>query len=287
MDDKYKLGISCFGDFNPNVWQVQEFRTYHHVPRYITNLMGLRNRMAILSETFAHDRFYQRIRTNKAFLEEILSYTNQHAEQIRAITRQAEQNVLTKIRERAGKYENGIAYEMVPLDQPLALKAYRHTVVENAAGETEVVRGAEIVTLEGVRNYNQFQAVHSAVVPSAYVIPAGFTKVVDNLNNHGIAVETLAKAQTFRGQSFLINDRIRQPYPLNHHSNLRLQGEFFAGEKTFAPGDFLVSMETPLANLIFYLLEPESDDGLVFWNFFDDYFDTVQTREYPVFKVLP
>jgi len=46
-------------------------------------------------------------------------------------------------------------------------------------------------------------------------------------------------------------------------------------------------METPLANLIFYLLEPESDDGLVFWNFFDDYFDTVQTREYPVFKVLP
>jgi len=50
-----------------------------------------------------------------------------------------------------------------------------------------------------------------------------------------------------------------------------------------------VSMDSPLANLIFYLLEPESDDGLAYWNLFDDFFDQAlsvsESVEYPIFKV--
>jgi hypothetical protein len=49
-------------------------------------------------------------------------------------------------------------------------------------------------------------------------------------------------------------------------------------------------MNHRLANLIFYLLEPQSDDGLVYWNLFDDYLQAElqnnEIAEYPVFKVL-
>ena len=48
-------------------------------------------------------------------------------------------------------------------------------------------------------------------------------------------------------------------------------------------------MDSPLANLIFYLLEPESDDGLAYWNLFDDFLDEAlsvsESVEYPIFKV--
>ena len=48
-------------------------------------------------------------------------------------------------------------------------------------------------------------------------------------------------------------------------------------------GDFLVEMAQPLAAVAAYLLEPESDDGFVRWNFFDG----VKTGEvYPVRRVL-
>ena len=30
-------------------------------------------------------------------------------------------------------------------------------------------------------------------------------------------------------------------------------------------------MEQKLGNLAFYMLEPQSDDGLTHWNFFDEY----------------
>ena len=47
-------------------------------------------------------------------------------------------------------------------------------------------------------------------------------------------------------------------------------------------------MAQPLRNLIFYLLEPQSDDGLVTWNFFDTYLKAKgvdkKPVEYPVFK---
>jgi hypothetical protein len=69
-----------------------------------------------------------------------------------------------------------------------------------------------------------------------------------------------------------------------------LRGEFIETTKTFSRGDYLVSMNDRLANLIFYLLEPESDDGLAYWNLFDEYLEgqlqRSDTADYPVFKAM-
>ena len=76
----------------------------------------------------------------------------------------------------------------------------------------------------------------------------------------------------------------------NGHRNSLLEGEFQNETRIFSRGDFIVSMNDRLANLIFYLLEPESDDGLAFWNLFDEYLEAELDRSgsvrYPVFKVL-
>jgi hypothetical protein len=52
---------------------------------------------------------------------------------------------------------------------------------------------------------------------------------------------------------------------------------------TFPAGSVLVRTAQPLASLIFYLLEPESDDGFVNWNFLDDYLEKGKT--YPIYKL--
>lgn len=67
-----------------------------------------------------------------------------------------------------------------------------------------------------------------------------------------------------------------------------LLGEFKPATKRFKKGDYWVDLAQPLANLIFYMLEPQSDDGLVTWNFFDAYFEAQGIKEkpveYPIFK---
>ena len=69
-----------------------------------------------------------------------------------------------------------------------------------------------------------------------------------------------------------------------------VNGSFGAATKRFKKGDFVVDLAQPLSNLIFYLLEPQSDDGLINWNFFDSYLEKQGVNnkpvDYPVFKYI-
>lgn len=290
LRDKFGLQTNWFGDFDATQWPQIEFRTYHHAPRYLTNNMGLRNRMAILSETFAHDRFYKRIHAVNAFVEEILEFTNNNGDEIRAINRAADARVIDKIREQGGQFENGVRFEMVPLAEPIDLLSYTHIPYRNADGSTGVTRTSELVVLPDIPNYNGFVATKTATVPRAYVFPAQLQTVADKLAEHGVEVSRLEQADEFAGESFVVTTVGKQNFAQNGHRNSLLQGEFQARTAQFNAGDFYVSMEQRLANLIFYLLEPEADDGLAYWNFFDEtlqpQIDGGETAEYPVFKVL-
>jgi hypothetical protein len=49
----------------------------------------------------------------------------------------------------------------------------------------------------------------------------------------------------------------------------QVKGEFYNETKEFEKGNILIRTAQPLGNLVSYLFEPESDDGLLIWNFFD------------------
>ncbi len=283
---KFDLEFGWYGGFDYRNWPPTALRTYHHAPRYLTNHMGLRNRMAILSETFSHDRFYKRVHAANAFIEEILEYTRVHGAEIRRINREAD----TRVAASAIGQEKGVQFEMVARDERLDLRSYRYIPYANDDGSTGFARSAEIVTIEDVLNYNAFAPTKTATVPSSYLFSGALTGLKDKLEAHGIWVQTLEADASFNVEVFVVEDLVRTGARLNGHQNSALQGYFQAETRSFSRGDFIVSLDDRLAFLIFYLLEPESDDGLVFWNLFDAYLTgelaTQQTAEYPVFKAL-
>ncbi|MCG8412875.1 MAG: M14 family metallopeptidase [Pseudomonadales bacterium] len=283
--DKFSLEFNWYGGYNYRDWPPTELRTYHHAPRYITNNMALRNRMAILSETFSHDRFYKRVHAANAFVEEILEYTNVNGAEIQRINQEAD----ARVAETSIGQEKGVQFLMVPREEPLDLLTYSYIPYTNDAGEEDFVRSAELVTIPDVVNYNAFEASRTAIVPSAYVFSSAFAGLADKLQEHGIWVEVLEADTSFNGEVFIIDEIGKQSYVQNGHRNSLLRGEFRSETRSFSRGDFVVSMNDRLANLIFYLLEPESDDGLAYWNLFDDYLEPTLsangTVEYPIFKV--
>ncbi len=286
VKDKFDLDFGWYGGYDYRNWPPTELRTFHHAPRYITNHMALRNRMAILSETFSHDRFYKRVHAANAFVEEILEYTHLHGDDIRRINREADERV---VRNSIGT-EKGVRYEMVPREELLDLLTYSYIPYQKADGTQDFVRSSELVVIEDVANYNDFAATESAIVPSAYVFSSALTGLAEKLRQHGIWVETLEADTSFNGQTFVVGEIDKQTFVQNGHRNSILRGEFRSETRVFSRGDFIVSMNDRLANLIFYLLEPESDDSLAYWNLFDDYLEPGLAAEgeidYPVFKVL-
>jgi len=153
------------------------------------------------------------------------------------------------------------------------------------------VRSSEIVVIEGVANYNAFAAQENGNGAVILYFQCRLHRLKAKLEQHGVWVQTLEADATFSGELFLVEGIDKTDFQLNGHRNSTLRGGFQPAVRTFSRGDFIVSLNDPLAYLIFYLLEPESDDGLVFWNLFDDYLaaelaDVDAAVEYPVFKVL-
>lgn len=91
------------------------------------------------------------------------------------------------------------------------------------------------------------------------------------LRMHGIQVERLTTERQLRGEAFVVDSIARAPRVFQGHREVRVEGRWRPVERVASAGSFLVSTAQPLGTLAVYLLEPQSDDGLTTWNFFDSW----------------
>ncbi len=286
---KHKLRLGVYGDYFINEgWPPTNFYSYNHHPRYLVNQFGFRNRMAILSEAFAHERFYQRINSTHAFVSEILEYANRNAHAIAEVNRSAEKSTIEQVKNGAGKVKKGVKFKMVSSETLNHFITYDHVPMLDSGGKKIWVRTGKIVEVDKVNYFAGFEAELESTVPRGYIIPARFTEVIENLIMHGIKVEKLESKQNFKGEIFKIDSLSQDRQSFQKHRASTLFGAFKNSKKMYNTGDYKVDMAQPLANLIFYLLEPQSDDGLAHWNFFDAYLNgenqTSHKMIYPIFK---
>jgi hypothetical protein len=132
--------------------------------------------------------------------------------------------------------------------------------------------------------YDRFTSTLDRVPPAAYVIAPGDQAVVTLLRLHGIHVDRSDSAWTARGESFVLDSIVSNPRLFQGHHEIGLKGHWERGVQSFLTGSFIVSTAQPLGPLIVYLLEPESDDGLATWNFFDAHLQ--KGGRYPVRRIF-
>ena len=110
------------------------------------------------------------------------------------------------------------------------------------------------------------------------------TAAVTLLRRHGIRVDRSDSAWTARGETFTIDSIITAPRLFQGHHEVRLRGTWQRGLQALPPRSFIVSTAQPRGALIVYLLEPESEDGLTTWNFFDA--ELRKGGRYPVTRIF-
>ena len=124
--------------------------------------------------------------------------------------------------------------------------------------------------------------------PRGYLLASPDPDVLDVLLAHGIAVERLIEPATVEVQAFEVTGISASRRPNQGHFTSSVEGRYATVEREFAAGSLWISNAQALGHLATSLLEPESDDGLVFWNFFDRYLAAQWSRApqtYPVFKL--
>jgi dipeptidyl aminopeptidase/acylaminoacyl peptidase len=120
--------------------------------------------------------------------------------------------------------------------------------------------------------------------PYAYLFPASLRGVVECLQRHGIQVDECREDIDLDVEVSQIAKITRQSRAFQKHNQVALQVTSRKEGRRIPAGTILVQTGQPLGTLAAYLLEPESEDGLCTWNFFDEVL--AEGHDYPVLRLL-
>jgi len=132
--------------------------------------------------------------------------------------------------------------------------------------------------------YDVYRPTLLAPPPIAYVLSPTDTQAVRVLRLHGVRVDSLPATRVALAQTFVADSAITSPRPFQGHRELRVVGRWMSERREIRAGSYIVPTSQALGSLLVYLLEPQSDDGLVDWNFFDYAFRA--GAAYPVLRVI-
>jgi len=259
--------------------------SYDHRPRFGTNYFGLRQRISILSEAYSHDPFERRVKSTYAFVREILSLVAERGARIRAIENAADSefaggNFTTPIPIRSRLTSS-------PANVPVVFEVMVHTG-DSSLTQPGVPRGFRRtgqMRTQTMPAYLRFEPVLTRTIPRAWLIPASDTAAIALLELHGVRIERPGAGMTSaRVSRFVIDSVERAPKEFQGHHEVRLNGNW-RDTTVRIPADMLVVRgDQPQAVAALYLLDPESDDGLVTWNVFDP--ELAPAKIFPAWRLL-
>jgi hypothetical protein len=265
--------------------------------KFVANAYGLRNRMSILAETPGHESFERRIYAHFALIAETLRFAAAHGREMRDVCARADAEVVEAVKTKAesgqlrnwtaGKYESYgkvdiLMYKERNMTELVPGTSVRGKMAAHMLVAPELVKGVEFMA--------KAVGTASAAMPRGYLIPAEYGFIAEKLRTHNVKLEVLAKPIKVSGEQFVI-DKIDRGRGGDYSPNnmVKLDGGFAPSPvKEFPAGTYRVDMAQPMANLAFYLLEPQAADGFVGSGVFDAVLKELGADKrsvvYPIYK---
>jgi Zinc carboxypeptidase len=288
MLKNHKFRTYYYGNFTgfsdrPKLGEKTQWEAFTHQPRIGSNYGGLRNRLTILSEAYSYLPYKRRVEVTEKFVEEIFKYCATNSAEIVQLTKSADEDTVRKF---LGNEEVnfGVAFEPKALAKPVNILVGDVEKIKNPRSGKEMLAMIEDkITPIAMQDFGNFSSVRNVNAPRMYLFKNDKT-IVEKLHQHGITVEELTSEITIEVDSFAIETVNKAKRQFQGHFEAKISGKFLKEKITFPIGTIVVKTAQPLGRLVFYLLEPESEDGLVTWNFFDSYLEV--GKNFPVYKML-
>jgi hypothetical protein len=251
--------------------------TFSHQPRFLTNYVGMRNRIGLLSEAYSYATFEDRIQASKRLVEEVANYAHDNAHQIaRAIQQADETNIVGQTQALRATFEKA--------PEPVEILMGDVAMERNPYSGQPLLRRLDVREPEMMAEFGTFAGTETETVPEAYLIPGNLRNVLNVLADHGVEWTVLEADESMVVERFAIDSTRTSQREYQGHNQRTVFGEYERVEVSVAAGTVVVPVEQALGRLIFLLLEPRSDDGLLNWNFFDGVLEE-EPEFYPVTRV--
>ncbi len=253
----------AYGNFNADrtAWE-----SYTPVPRFGIQAFAIRNRFGFLSESYTYAPFKDRVLAGKAYCGGLFKYAADHADEVRKSIAKADQP-----RDRIA-----LRNKVTSLVERTVLGFVEETK-DDKRTPTKEAKEYKVAWMNGVEPTLEVQR------PYAYLISPKAIGVIENLQRHGIVVEETREDIELDCQVYKVTKSTQAKSTFQKHSLRTVEVERRDQSTRVAAGTILVRTEQKLGMFAAYLLEPQAEDGLTTWNFFDA--DLAEGADFPVIRV--
>ena len=228
-------------------------------PRFLTNYVGLRGRLALLSEAYSYASFRDRVRDTRRFVDAVLRQAVVHGAGLRRVVAAADVAV------QPGD-SLALRGRFAASPEPVDIQLGRVDTVAHPVTGAPMRRRIADRLPETMPVFISFEAAESERVPCAYYIRGGLgSAAAQTLAAHDIRLETVdrlpAPVEAFVAERVDVAER-----PFQGVRMRTAHGRWGTSPAPALDGPWVrVEPTGPLARVVFMLLEPRSSDGLVAW----------------------
>jgi len=286
--NKYKVENCFYGEFSDMMAPEKGWYFDAAESRYMTNYFGLRNRLAILNENYVYADYKSRVLGCYYLIHSLMDYVSVYKSEIKKMIRETDNRIISRGTNPSVMDSFAIEYIVKPAPEKVTVKTFEVDLVTDANGRRRYQKSDRQKTVT-IPYFIDYYTSKSVKFPFAYILSVNDPQITGLLKIHGIKMEKLSKSLKTVVERFEISE-LKGASRLNqgHYTNM-IRGRFVQDTIDFPAGTIIVRSSQPLANIAAYLLEPQSTDGLVTWNFLDRYLVPqwgMGYNPYPVYRVM-
>lgn len=266
-----------YGNFRYNKdKQIDGWESAFSSPNLVSNYPTLQYALGVLVETYVYRSYPQRIEDNRLYVVELLRWLAAHKDAVKK-----EQLAARERWAAQWKAQNA----QLPLRTEMTLaENYVFEVVDPIKNANGQIIGEKSRTKMELPAYVAFKAVDEIAIPQGYLVdPAYAEKLRPILEAHGLKVYPgTARPKEQSLMYFHETDRQVAKDTFQGIFTVQIKGSWkdqlpdkragYGWTKDTLDRALYVPLNQPLGRLGFYLLDPRSADGLVYWGYLHAYY---------------
>ncbi len=264
-------------------------------PRFSTGQMILENRPGLLVELHMLKDYKTRVTGNYEILRALLEVMNRDTAKLISLNRQADADAAKLGAHALGNTQFPLAIGFGEGTTPVVFRGYHYKRALSEVSGTMWISYSHEPWNATLPLTTEVKVSLSTTPPAGYIIPPQWTRVIDVLAAHDVAMRRTTVAWTGKVERYRCAGMEWQGPPFEGHHPI-FRGEGSGAEPgrfgscarttesaTFPAGSVVVPLDQRLSKVAIQWLEPEAPDSAMRWGFFDSVFEQ---REYGEAYVL-
>ncbi len=260
--------------------------TFIATPRFATGYVPLRNRAGLLIETHSYKPYKSRVRGTYDILCYTVEEINQNKASLFETNKRAEAETIARGKTYNAKEQFPLRLQITETSKPLAFKGTEYTKEKSDISGAEMIAyGTKPLNIT-IPQYDEAKITASVAPPLYYIVPPQWQSVIENLQIHGIKFQRIEKPLTIEVESYRLTEPKFAPMSFESHNTVSYKINPLKETRTFPANSIIIPTAQEAGNVLIHLLEPESQDSLVYWGFFSAIFEQKEYGEAYVLEKL-